>query len=56
MIKTQQNDEALLIVELHLLNYQQQQHLEQEFADYQQQFPKCCTDFFIANTGDKQNG
>jgi hypothetical protein len=37
---TQQNENALLLAELHLLSYQQQQHLEQEFADYEQQFPK----------------
>lgn len=36
----QHNDNALLLAELHLLSYQQQQHLEQEFANYEQQFPK----------------
>lgn len=36
----QQNNDALLLAELHLLSHQQQQHLEQEFADYEQQFPK----------------
>jgi hypothetical protein len=35
-----QSDHALLLAELHLLSHHQQQHLEQEFADYDQQFPK----------------
>ncbi len=39
-VQIQQNDNALLLAELHLLSYQQQQHLEEEFADYAQQFPK----------------
>ena len=38
-LKQQKND-ALLLAELHLLNHQQQQHLEQEFADYEQLYPK----------------
>ncbi len=36
----QHGDDALLLAELHLLSHQQQQHLEQEFAGYEQQFPK----------------
>ena len=36
----QQNDSALLLAELHLLSHHEQQHLEQEFIGYEQQFPK----------------
>jgi hypothetical protein len=39
-MQPQQNNHALLLEELHILNHQQQQHLEREFANYEQQFPK----------------